>query len=87
MLAGRIAVNWRHAGLDARQQAICEYVEKLTKTPALVGVGDLEPLKAAGLSETDIWDVIELAAMYSFTNRISIAMGTLPNEEYHLENH
>ena len=28
-------------------------------------------------------DVIEIAAMYNFTNRLAMATGQLPNEEYH----
>ena len=81
--ADRITVNWRHAGLDPRRRAICAYVEKLTLTPAQVDRADLEELAAAGLSEQDIWDVIELASMYAFTNRMSSAMGHTPNADYH----
>jgi uncharacterized peroxidase-related enzyme len=40
-------------------------------------------LRAEGLSDEDIWDVIEVAAMYNFTNRMSMATGMLPNREYH----
>lgn len=82
-LADRIAINWRHADLDDRQWAICAYADKLTRTPAEIGPDDLESLRNAGLSDIDIWDVVELAAMYSFTNRVSLAMGTVPNPEYH----
>jgi hypothetical protein len=27
--------------------------------------------------------VIEIASMYNFTNRMSLACGMIPNEEYH----
>lgn len=82
-LADRIAVNWRHAGLDDRRRAICSYAEKLTVAPHTVERADLESLSDAGLSDEDIWDVVEIAAMYAFTNRISSAMGHVPNPEYH----
>lgn len=81
--ADLIAMNWRNAGLDARQEAICRYVEKLTKTPGEVVADDIEPLREVGLSDEDIWDVIEVAAMYAYTNRVSAAMGATPNREYH----
>lgn len=81
--ADRITFNWRHAGLDDRRRAICAYVDKLTRHPDQVERSDLDALTAAGLSEQDIWDVIELAAMYAFTNRMSAAMGHRPNDEYH----
>ena len=31
----------------------------------------------------DVWDVIEVAAMYNFTNRLALATGQIPNAEYH----
>jgi hypothetical protein len=30
-----------------------------------------------------VWDVVEIAAMYNFTNRMALALGQQPNEEYH----
>ena len=36
-----------------------------------------------GLRDEDIWDVIEIAAMFNFTNRVAHATGMLPNAEYH----
>lgn len=81
--ADRIVFNWRHADLTDRERAICMFVEKLTAEPATVERADLDALGQAGLSEDDIWDVVELTAMYNFTNRISSAMGLVPNPEYH----
>lgn len=82
-LADRILYNWRHAGLDERRLAICRYADKLTRTPAEVDRGDLEQLAAVGLTSDEVWDVVELTAMYSFTNRVSAAMGIRANSEYH----
>ena len=44
---------------------------------------DLDGLRAHGLSDEDAWDVIEVAAMYNFTNRLALATGQIPNPEYH----
>lgn len=81
--ADRIVFNWRHADLTDRERIICAFVEKLTAEPATVTSVDLDELSAAGLNSADIWDVVELTAMYNFTNRISTAMGIIPNAEYH----
>lgn len=81
--ADRIMTNWRHAGLDPRRRAICALAEQLTRAPHTVEPDDLEALRAHGLGDDDIWDVVELAAMYAFTNRMSSAMTVLPNREYH----
>jgi uncharacterized peroxidase-related enzyme len=83
VLADYIATNWRHAGLDERRTAICEYAEKLTATPHLMTEADLESLRTVGLTKDEVWDVVEIAAMYNFTNRMALATGQQPNEEYH----
>jgi uncharacterized peroxidase-related enzyme len=81
--ADYIATNWRHAGLDPRREAICAYAEKLTARPHEMSEDDLLALRAVGLRDEEIWDVAEIAAMYNFTNRMALAIGQQPNEEYH----
>jgi uncharacterized peroxidase-related enzyme len=83
VLADDIATNWRHAGLDERRSAICAYAEKVTATPHLMTEADLEALAAVGLDRDEVWDVVEIASMYNFTNRMALATGQQPNEEYH----
>lgn len=83
VLADRITLDWRRAGLDARRTAICAYAEKLTRTPREVGHDDLASLRAHGLTEEECWDVAEVAAMYNLTNRMAMATNMLPNTEYH----
>ena len=83
VLADYIATNWRHAGLDERRAAICEYAEKVTARPAELTEADLHVLRGVGLADTEIWDVAEIAAMYNFTNRMALAIGQQPNAEYH----
>jgi uncharacterized peroxidase-related enzyme len=81
--ADLIATNWRHAGLDARRTAICEFAEKLTAVPHSMTEADLHTLRDVGLSDEEVWDVAEIAAMYNFTNRLALAFGQRPNEQYH----
>ena len=82
VLGERISYDWRRAGLDERRVAICEYAEKLTRDPRSVDEHDLERLRAGGLTPEEAWDVIEIAAMYNFTNRLAMGTNMLPNEEY-----
>ena len=84
VMADRITLDWRRAdGLTERQRAICAFAEKLTLRPVENTEADLEALRAAGLTDHDAWDVIEVAAMYNFTNRLALATGQIPNPEYH----
>jgi len=84
VMADRIMLDWRRAdGLTERQRAICALAEKLTRNPLECAESDLDALRAHGLSDEDAWDVVEVAAMFNFTNRMALATGQLSNPEYH----
>jgi uncharacterized peroxidase-related enzyme len=83
VLADHIATNWRHAELDDRQRAVCDYAERLTAEPRRMQESDLRALRDVGLTDHEVWDVVEIASMYNFTNRMALALGQQPNEEYH----
>ena len=84
VMADRITLDWRRAdGLSERQRAICAMAEKVTRRPVECGEEDLAALRSQGLADEDAWDVIEVAAMYNFTNRLALATGQIPNAEYH----
>jgi uncharacterized peroxidase-related enzyme len=82
VLGERVSYDWRRAGLDERRAAICAYAEKLTRAPRAVDGEDLQRLLDVGLSRVEAWDVIEITAMYNFTNRLAMATNMLPNDEY-----
>ena len=82
VLGERISYDWRRAGLDARQSAICAYAEKLTLDPRRVEEADQQSLRDVGLTPEEAWDVIEITAMYNFTNRLAMGTNMLPNPEY-----
>jgi uncharacterized peroxidase-related enzyme len=83
ILADRITLDYRRAGLDERLTAILDFAVKITKEPLECSPEDLDRLKSLGLSDHACWDVAEIASMYNFTNRMSLACGMMPNEEYH----
>jgi uncharacterized peroxidase-related enzyme len=81
--ADRITLDYRRADLDDRMRAALDHAVKITRTPVECDEADLERLVGLGLTLEEVWDVIELAAMYNFTNRVAMATGQIPNEEYH----
>jgi uncharacterized peroxidase-related enzyme len=83
ILADRITLDHRRAGLDERRAAILDFAVKVTEKPLESTPEDLERLEGFGLSREEVWDVVEIASMYNFTNRMSLACGMIPNEEYH----
>jgi uncharacterized peroxidase-related enzyme len=81
--ADRITLDYKRAKVGPKMEAVLDYATKLTLSPLECLRDDLEHLKSVGLTEEEVWDVIEIAAMYNFTNRLAAATGMLPNREYH----
>lgn len=80
--ADSAAINWRQADLNGRERAMCAYAEKLTLRPAEMTEADLAPLREAGLSDEQILELVQVVGMFNLTNRVSSALGFVPNGEY-----
>ena len=59
ILADRITLDHRRAGLDERRTAILDYAVKITERPLECTPEDLERLRGHGLTGKEVWDVIE----------------------------
>jgi uncharacterized peroxidase-related enzyme len=75
--------DYRRAGLDARLRAIMDYAIKITRHSVECSEADIEALREHGLTDEDIYDVIQTAAIYNFNNRVANASGFLPDREFH----
>ena len=80
--ARRIGINYRTVRLAAPERAMADFAAKLTEAPSRLEAADLQKLRDAGLSDAKIFYVIEIAAMYNFTNRIMSAYGMRPDDEF-----
>lgn len=83
VLGDLVATNYRHAPLSDRQRAMLDVAVKLSVHPQDVDDADLARLRAAGLSEDDVWDVISITAFFAMSNRLALGMAIRPNEEFH----
>jgi uncharacterized protein YciW len=54
---------------------------RLTATPQKIGAADLAPLRAVGLSDTDIHDLVQVVAYFNYITRIADGLGTEPEPE------
>ena len=52
-----------------------DYAAKLTLTPWAMRRSDLDPMRAAGLSDRDILDVNLIASYFAYVNRIADGLG------------
>lgn len=77
----RIAVDWRTAGLDHANVALCEYTEKLTREPAAVGASDIATLREAGFDDAGISSATQVIAYFNYINRIAEGLG-VPEEDW-----
>jgi uncharacterized peroxidase-related enzyme len=81
--ADRITFDHRRADLPPKDRAMLDFAVKLTTDPGACQEADLDTLRSHGFSDEDVWDIIEVASMYNFTNRLAMATGMLPNRQYH----
>lgn len=82
-LGEMLVMNYRVAKLDPRQRAMLDFAWKLTTAPWEVDEPDREALRAAGLDESEIFDLADVIGFFNMSNRFAIASDMMPNREYH----
>ena len=80
-LVDTMALAWRRADLSPRHRALAEFASKLTLHPADVDATLMGALRAAGLGEDEIFEAIQVVAIYNSNNRLNNALGMQPNDE------
>lgn len=82
-LGEALVMNWRVASVTPRQRAMLGFAEKVTLSSAHIEESDRATLRDHGLSDRDIWDLINVAAFFNMSNRVASATAMQPNAEYH----
>ena len=67
--------DWRSAPISEKLRAQLGFLEKLTLRPDEVRPRDVEPLRAAGLSDEAIEDAINVCALFSIYDRMADSLG------------
>ncbi|MFT4126083.1 MAG: peroxidase-related enzyme [Gordonia sp. (in: high G+C Gram-positive bacteria)] len=81
-LAHRISLDHREvAELSDREHALIELARTLTDRPGTFSDARLDELRDLGLSDIDIYEAVQIIAIINATNRISLALGLLPDRE------
>jgi uncharacterized peroxidase-related enzyme len=84
-LGEQLVMNWRVADVTPRQMAMLSFAEKVTLASATILEADRQALRDHGLSDRDIWDVINVAGFFNMSNRVASATAMQPNPEYHAQ--
>jgi len=80
-LVNTLCLAWRRADLSPRHHALADFASKLTLHPADVDATLMGGLRAAGFGEAEIFEAIQVVAIYNSNNRINNALGMQPNAE------
>lgn len=81
-LSDQLTIGWRSADLSDRERAICDAAVTLAKDPGAFNETHREALRAAGLSEDDIWDLGAVTALFALSNRMAHLTEMQPNPEF-----
>ena len=79
-MVAQLKIDYRHARLNERQRALCEFADKLTRQPGRVSEEEVERLCAAGLSDNDVLDAVEVIGYFNYINRIADGLGVDPED-------
>jgi uncharacterized peroxidase-related enzyme len=77
-----LALDHRSAGLDDLDVAIMDLAEKVAADTTAITEADVEPLRAHGLSDAEIFDVILAAAARCFFSKAVDAAGVEPDAQF-----
>jgi len=66
------------APLAGADRVLVAYALKLTRTPRAMQAADVEALRAAGLSEEEVFEVAFVTAYFNYTNRVAEGLGIGP---------
>jgi uncharacterized peroxidase-related enzyme len=81
LLAETVKRDYREAPLSARDRALCEFAEKLTRHPSRMTAEDCQRLRREGLDDRDILDAVEVIAYFNYINRVADGLGVDPEPE------
>jgi len=66
-----VLADWRTAPVDRKVRAALGFLEKLTLAPAELRPADVEPLRAAGVSDAAIEDAIHVCVLFNIYDRLA----------------
>lgn len=74
--------DWRTAPIDEKLRAMLGFLEKLTLHPGDVDAKDIQPVRAAGVSDQAIEDAIYICVLFNMIDRVADALNfAIPSEE------
>ena len=77
-----IKADYRKAALSEEDRGILDFAHKLTLTPWAMCCDDVDALRRIGLSDADVHDVVQVAALFNYYDRLADGLGIEPEPEF-----
>lgn len=81
-LAAAVAADYRAAQLAPADRAMLDFAVKLTRAPASVEAGDLDALRRHGFDDAAIHDIVQVASLFNYFNRLADGLGIDPEPDW-----
>ncbi|HVS14088.1 MAG TPA: peroxidase-related enzyme [Thermoanaerobaculia bacterium] len=74
-MADAVMTDYRQASLSDADRAMLDFAIKLTRSPAGMVRSDVERLRNVGFDDTAIHDIVQVAALFNYYNRLADGLG------------
>ena len=74
--------DYRAAGLPAAEVAMLDFAVKLTREPGAMSRDDVEGLRAHGFDDDAVQEIVQIAAMFNYYNRLADGLGIDPEPDW-----
>lgn len=77
-----IATDYTRAALGPADRAMLDFAVKLTRTPSHVERADVEALRRTGFDDAAVHDIVQVAALFNYYDRLADGLGIEPEPEW-----
>ena len=77
-----IKTDYRRAPITAAELAMLDFADKLTRSPAQMTEADVEGLRQHGFADPAIHDIVQVAALFNYYDRLADGLGIDPEPEF-----
>ncbi|MDX1642822.1 MAG: peroxidase [Thermoanaerobaculia bacterium] len=77
-----IKTDYRRAPITAAELAMLDFADKLTRSPAQMTEADVEGLRQHGFDDPAIHDIVQVAALFNYYDRLADGLGIDPEPEF-----
>lgn len=82
-LGTRVAIDYREVReLSPRHRTLADFAAKLTAHPGEVADEDIESLRELGLSDEQIYEAVQVVAVFAAANRFTIFLQVTPDDQF-----